>query len=65
MRSVGESTNTARATVAAAAASTARETGGTATGTVLPDGYSQIFRIVCFWHFGLLDSGSATLCCKI
>ena len=31
----------------------------------LPDGYSQIFRIVCVWPFGLLDYGSATLRCKI
>ena len=31
----------------------------------LPDGYSQIFRIVCEWPFGLLDYGSATLRCKI
>ena len=30
----------------------------------LPDGYSQIFRIVCVWPFGLLDYGSATLRCK-
>ena len=28
-------------------------------------GYSQIFRIVCVWPFGLLDYGSTTLCCKI
>ena len=27
----------------------------------LPDGYSQIFYIVCVWPFGLLDYGSATL----
>ena len=31
----------------------------------LPDGYSQILRIVCVWPFGLLDYGSATLRCKI
>ena len=31
----------------------------------LPDGYSQIFYIVCVWPFGLLDYGSATLRCKI
>ena len=31
----------------------------------LPDGYSQIFRIVCVWPFGLLHYGSATLCCKM
>ena len=31
----------------------------------LPDGYSQIFKIVCVWPFGLLDYGSATLRCKI
>ena len=31
----------------------------------LPDGYSQIFRIICVWPFGLLDYGSATLRCKI
>ena len=31
----------------------------------LPDGYSQISRIVCVWPFGLLDYGSATLRCKI
>ena len=31
----------------------------------LPDGYSQIFEIVCVWPFGLLDYGSATLRCKI
>ena len=31
----------------------------------LPDGYSQIFRIVCVWPSGLLDYGSATLRCKI
>ena len=31
----------------------------------LPDGYSQIFRIVCVWPFGLLDNGSATLPRKI
>ena len=31
----------------------------------LPDDYSQIFRIVCVWPFGLLDYGSATLRCKI
>ena len=31
----------------------------------LADGYSQIFRIVCVWPFGLLDYGSATLRCKI
>ena len=31
----------------------------------LPDGYSQILRIVCVLPFGLLDYGSATLRCKI
>ena len=31
----------------------------------LPDGESQIFRIICVWPFGLLDYGSATLHCKI
>ena len=31
----------------------------------LPDGNSQIFRIVCVWPSGLLDYGSATLRCKI
>ena len=31
----------------------------------LPDGCSQIFRIVCVWPFRLLDYGSATLRCKI
>ena len=31
----------------------------------LPDGYSQIFYIICIWPFGLLDYGSATLRCKI
>ena len=31
----------------------------------LPDGYSQMFKIVCVWPFGHLDYGSATLCCKI
>ena len=31
----------------------------------LPDGYSQIFRIVCVWPFGLLDYGSTMLRCKI
>ena len=31
----------------------------------LPDGYSQILRIVCVWPSGLLDYGSATLRCKI
>ena len=31
----------------------------------LPDGYSQIFRIICVWPFGLLDYGSATLRRKI
>ena len=31
----------------------------------LPDGYSQISRIICVWPFGLLDYGSATLRCKI
>ena len=31
----------------------------------LPDSYSQIFRIVCVWPFGLLNYGSATLRCKI
>ena len=31
----------------------------------LPDGYSQLFRIVCVWPSGLLDYGSATLRCKI
>ena len=30
-----------------------------------PDGYSQIFQIVCVRPFGLLDYGSATLRCKI
>ena len=34
-------------------------------GTLLPDGYSRIFRIICVWPFGLLDYGSATLHCKI
>ena len=33
--------------------------------TWLPDGYSQIFRIVCVWPFGLPDYGSAMLPCKI
>ena len=27
----------------------------------LPDGYSQIFRLVCVWHFGLQYYGFATL----
>ena len=31
----------------------------------LPDGYSQIFRIICVWPFGLLDYGSAMLRCII
>ena len=31
----------------------------------LPDGYSQIFRIVYVWAFRLLDYGSAMLRCKI
>ena len=31
----------------------------------LPDGYRQIFRIVCVWPFELVDNGSATLRCKI
>ena len=31
----------------------------------LPDGYNQIFWILCVWPFGLLDYGSATLHCKI
>ena len=31
----------------------------------LPDGYSQIFRIVCVGPFGLLDYGSAMLHSKI
>ena len=33
--------------------------------TRLPDGDSQIFRIVCVWPYGLLDYGSPTLRCKI
>ena len=33
--------------------------------TRLPDGDSQIFKIVCVWPSGLLDYGSATLRCKI
>ena len=33
--------------------------------TWLPDGYSQTFRILCVWPFGLLDYGSATLRCRI
>ena len=33
--------------------------------TWLPDGHSQILRSYCVWPFGLLDSGSATLRCKI
>ena len=31
----------------------------------LPDGYSQIFRILCVWPFRLLDYSSAMLRCKI
>ena len=38
---------------------------GTDAGAWLPDGYSQIFRSLCVWPFGLLDYGSATLRCKI
>ena len=30
----------------------------------LPDGYSQFFKIICVWPFGLLDYGSAMLRCK-
>ena len=33
--------------------------------TVLPDGYSQIFRLYVHGPFGLLDCGSATLRCII